>query len=255
MKRTIVSNIRQAIVNRNFLLSAIGVVLVVFLSSTESIIEMFRMDAALKPNGFYALLVLGALSTNSMTLVLPIFCALPYTASFVDDIKSGFIKQYLHRTDIKNYTAGKLIACALSGGLTLVAGLLLACGISALVFTPIEAGLVKGVVMQPYFVQFLTRVLLFFCSGAFWSVLGMTLAAITGSRYMAFASPFILYYILIILNERYFPSLYVLYPKEWLNPTDFWVMGKLGVMLLLLGLLIIESLVFGFAVRRRIRQL
>jgi len=254
MKSTIASNIRQAIFSRGFFIGVIGIVLVIFLSSTESIIGAFRADA-LQPNGFHATLVLTALLADGMTLALPILCALPYTASFVDDVKSGFIKQYLHRTTVKDYIFGKLAACALSGGLVLVAGMLLAYGISALAFTPMEAALMEGEAAQPYFAELLTRSLLFFFSGAFWSILGMTFATLTNSKYMAYASPFILYYVLIILNERYFDALYVLYPKEWLNPSDFWVMGIFGVILLLLELSLIVSLAFGFTAGRRIRQI
>ena len=248
------SDIKRALTGRGFTVGVIGIVLIIFLSSTESIIGAFRADA-LQANGFHATLVLSALSADGMTLALPILCTLPYTASFVDDLKSGFVKQYLPRTTVKDYIFGKLAACALSGGLTLVAGILLAYGISALAFTPMEAVPTEGEIAQPYFAELLTRSLLFFCSGAFWSVLGMTLATITNSKYMAYASPFILYYVLIIINERYFNALYVLYPKEWLNPSEFWVMGIFGVILLLLELSFIVSLAFGFAAGRRIRQI
>ena len=69
---------------------------------------------------------------------------------------------------------------------------------------------------------------------------------------MAYASPFILYYVLIILNERYFEDLYVLYPKEWLFPSDAWVMGSFGVMLLLIELIAIVSFLFVITAKRRL---
>ena len=72
------------------------------------------------------------------------------------------------------------------------------------------------------------------------------------SKYMAYASPFILYYVLIILNERYFENLYVLYPKEWLFPSDAWVMGGFGVILLLVELTAIVSLAFAITAKRRL---
>ena len=38
---------------------------------------------------------LNALTSDAMTLALPIIAALPFTSSFIDDIKSGFVKEYL----------------------------------------------------------------------------------------------------------------------------------------------------------------
>ncbi len=248
---TAISDIRRALCGRGFIIAAIGIAMVVFISSLDSIIGVFRSET-LQPNGFYARLVLTALDADGMTMALPILCALPYTACFIDDMKSGYIKQYLHRTTVRQYLFGKTVACALSGGLVLAAGVLLSYGVSALVFTPMEAAPAAKEAVPPYFAELLSRLLLFFLSGAFWAVLGMMLSTLTGSRYMAYASPFILYYVLIILYERYFDRLYVLYPKEWLNPSGDWVLGTLGVMVFILELMLIASLGFAVAARKKI---
>jgi len=42
-----------------------------------------------------------------MALALPILAALPYTASFIDDVKSGFIKEYLPRITEPFYMVDK----------------------------------------------------------------------------------------------------------------------------------------------------
>lgn len=57
----------------------------------------------------------------------------------------------------------------------------------------------------------------------------MLVSSFTGSRYVAYLSPFIVYYLLIIMCERYFLGIRVLYPKEWMNPGEWWPMGRLGV--------------------------
>ena len=250
-KRTATSDIHRALTGRGFLICAAGMILIIALASLQSIIELAR---SIKPltNGYHAQLVITALSSDWVTLAIPILCALPYTSSFVDDIKSGFIKQYLHRTDTASYVRGKLIACGLSGGLVLFIGIVLAYGLSALIFTPMELALGPTETMQPYFAQMLMKAATLFFSGAFWSLVGFTFAALTMNRYMAYASPFILYYVLIILHERYFEALYVLYPKEWLEPSALWVGGAWGVILLLMELIAIVSLSFAIAARRRL---
>lgn len=250
-KYTISSDIRRAFTGKGFFIGVTGMVLVIALSSMESIFNAARSTTPLQ-NGYHAQLVLDALSSDWVTLALPILCALPFTATFVDDVKCGFIKQYLHRSGIKPYIKAKLIACGLSGGLTLFSGIVIAYGLSALIFTPMELALEEGEIAQPYFAQVLMIAATLFLSGAFWSLVGFTFAALTMSRYMAYASPFILYYVLIILNERYFRDLFVLYPKEWLFPSDVWVLGNLGVILLLAELMAIVSLAFTITAKRRL---
>ena len=246
------SDIRRALGGRGFVMAVIGMAVVIMLSSLESAIAF--IEAGDLPNGCHALLFLNALSSNTVTLALPIICALPFTSAFVDDIKSGFIKQYLHRSGIKAYLRGKLTACGLSGGFALVLGALGAYAILALVFTPLELTRASDEIAQPYFANLLSVCAMLFFSGALWSLLGFTFAALTMSRYIAYASPFIIYYVLIILHERYFEALYVLYPKEWLFPTNAWALGRLGVLLFLIELTAIICLVFVIAAKRRLEN-
>ena len=254
MKKSLCAGLRQAILSRGFLIGVLGTALVLLLSSVQGILAGFRSAELLSP-GFHSDLIMGALSSEAMALALPILAALPYTASFIDDVKSGFIKEYLPRTTVPRYIAGKAVSCAVSGGLALALGVLAAYGLSALLFTPMEAALAESAEAPAYFAEFLGKVLLFFCSGAFWALIGLLFATLTGSRYMAYASPFVIYYVLIILYERYFDTLYVLYPKEWLLPSNRWCFGNLSVVIWVGELIIIVSLCFYLAAKRRLRQI
>lgn len=203
MAKAILSNLRQALINKGFHVSLIGVVLVIFLSSVQGMLSAFRQEELLM-YGFHHELIMRALSSEAMALALPILCALPYTASFIDDVKSGFIKEYLPRTTVSRYIAGKAVACAISGGLVLALGLFIAYGVAALLFLPMEAMPGLGAEPPGYFKQLMETALMFFASGTFWSLAGLTFAALTNSRYMAYASSFVLFYILIILYEPLF---------------------------------------------------
>lgn len=245
------SDIKRAIASKGFLFGTLGMVLVIALSSLEAIITLTRFAHPLQ-SGYHAQFIMDALASDWFTLALPILCALPFTSAFVDDIKSGYIKPYLHRTTIHEYIKGKLTACAISGGLVLFAGAVLCYALAALIFTPMELALTEDQLAQLWFAQLLLKAATLFFSGAFWSLVGFTFAALTMSKYMAYASPFIIYYVLIILNERYFKDLYVLYPKEWLFPSDVWVMGGFGVIALLCVLCAILCLAFAHIAERRI---
>ena len=227
MKKAICAGLRQAIFSRGFVISTVGTAIILLFSSVQGILAGFRSAELLSP-GFHSDLVMSALSSEAMALTLPILCALPYTASFIDDVKSGFIKEYLPRTTVSRYIAGKAAGCAVSGGLTLSLGIFITYGFAALMF---------------------------FASGAFWSLTGMTFAALTDSKYMAYASPFVLFYLLIILYERYFDKLFVLYPREWLNPSSKWMFGKIGVAVLLTEFSLLMALAFAYAAKRRLERI
>ena len=104
--RTVASNLRQAVGSWGFLLSLAGAALIPLLSSVQGILAGFRSAELLSP-GFHSDLIMGALSSDAMALALPILAALPYTASFIDDVKSGFIKEYLPRITEPFYMVDK----------------------------------------------------------------------------------------------------------------------------------------------------
>ena len=115
MSNTVLTSVKEAMRNRSCSFAAIGATLALPLSCINYILAAFRSEELL-PNGFHAALISTALSSDAVTLALPILCALPYTTSFVDDVKSGFIKEYLPRTTVREYIASKVVACAVSGG-------------------------------------------------------------------------------------------------------------------------------------------
>ena len=104
--RTVASNLRQAVGSWGFLLSLAGAALIPLLSSVQGILAGFRSAELLSP-GFHSDLIMGALSSDAMARALPILAALPYTASFIDDVKSGFIKEYLPRITEPFYMVDK----------------------------------------------------------------------------------------------------------------------------------------------------
>ena len=113
--RTVGANLRQAVGSWGFLLSLAGAALIPLLSSVQDILAGFRSAELLSP-GYHSDLIMGALSSEAMALALPILAALPYTASFIDDVKSGFIKEYLPRTTVPRYIAGKAWAAPFPEG-------------------------------------------------------------------------------------------------------------------------------------------
>jgi hypothetical protein len=247
MSYTIRSDLQRAILSGGFLIGALGVVVVIAFASVESLLTTFASGLPL-PDDYHTQLIIDALHSDTMMLAVPILCALPFTTAFVDDRQSGFIKQFLPRSGVKAYIGGKLVACAISGGLVLFVGILLAHVVSTIVLLPME-GQSDGF---SSFMTLLENAGMFFWSGMFWSLVGFTLASVTRSRYIAYAAPFIFFYILVIIYERYLDTFYYLYPKEWLNPVHDWVLGDLGPMLILSLLTIGISAIFAVFAREEL---
>lgn len=250
---SISTDFKRAVDSNGFLLGLFGMVLVIAIVAFENY-YMKMADSRGLAFGYHSQLILGALRSEKVTMALPVICTLPFATGYVDDIKSGFIKQCLHKTGIQNYIIGKLIACGISGGLVLAFGLYLAYGISALVFIPMEQTTVLKETVLPYFPELFRKAITLFFLGAFLSLTGFAIAAITMSRYMAYASPFVLHYFLIILHERYFKECYVLYPKEWLLQSQPWVLGEVGIWILLIELSAVMCLLFTITAKRRLKN-
>jgi len=254
MLRVIWSSIRQALGGRGFALSLCGTAAVIFLSSIKAIVTAFRSETLLA-FGYHHDFISSALGSDGMTLALPLLAALPFTAAFLDDLKSGFLKEYLPRTTPTGYLLGRITGCLLSGALALCLGVFLAYGVAVLLFLPMECAPTDPALIGKLIRELRQTLGLMACSGALWSAVGLLLGTVTGSKYMAYASPFVLYYVLIILHERYLPDLFILYPKEWIAPSAHWQFGVTGVLLFVGELTVLASLGFFVTAGRRLRKL
>lgn len=249
----IAASLRYAIISKGFGVGVIAMAAILVISGWESLAGT-NLTKALLPYGTHITILMDAMKADMITFAVPILCTLPCAASYVDDLKSGFIKVYLHRTGVNGYISGKLIACGISGGLLLFLGFLAAIPVSALIFTPMEAA-ATGKEVLPYLGEILGNASMLFFAGMFWSLMGFFLAGATKSRYMAYASPLVLFYMMIILYERYFNKLYVLYPKEWLSPTDAWQLGGMSVALMMVEFSAAAAMAFSILAKKQLETL
>lgn len=240
----------KRIINVRTALGAFSMVILIFLSSMDTLLKLFSVTS-LQPNDYHTNFVLNALRSDAMVSFIPIFAVLPFTANYIDDVKSKFARFFLIRTNYTTYLISNIQVCFLSGGLVIAAGSLLAWGTAALLFLPIEEATETP---SEATTLFLKTCGLLFLNGGLWAVIGMAMSTIMESKYIAYASPFIVYYLLVILYERYCPDAWLLYPKNWLNP-EIWPYGIGSAALFLLELTSLCGLVFYVRGRRRLEQL
>lgn len=246
--REIRVDINRSINNISFFVSVIMVVLVIALGAGTKQLFPYKASQGLPPY-YHANILFSSLSSEIVLMSVPILSAFPYTVAFLDEYNSGYIKMYLLKCEKRGYIKGKVIAPAVSGGLCLVFGILTTYLIGALIYMPME--IADQNIISP-FLDILKKCMLFFVCGSLWASVGALFANISLSKYMAYASPFVFFYVLVILCERYFRKIYVINPEEWLTVQNYWPLSEWGVILLVLLITIILCMINDFVIEGRI---
>lgn len=255
LNNTTSSCIWQAFAGIPFLIGVSGILLALAVGGFSELWSAFdSYKKGLLENGIHFDILQAALKSDAMCLLLPVFSAIPFTASVLEDLDSGFMKSYLPRSGRGHYIVGKILSAGISGGTVSVAAINIYYQILRLVLLPVEKCSATGIATYGNAVG--RACVLFFCAGMLFSLLGMLFSILTSSKYMAYAAPFVLEYALIILHERYLKRLYMIDPREWMNPTtEIWFMGELGALLYMVMLVLLIMLILVIAMIRRIDEI
>ena len=236
--------------NLRFLIVTLAATLLIFTSALKSILISLQLDDHFY-HEYLNYLIVQALSSNTLSFFIPVLAGLPFSAMYLDDVRSKYVLFFLIRNSYRGYILGHCVACWLCGGSAVLLGALSAWGLTAIVF-PSLAQITEN--LQEPGVQIAMQLTLLFLNGGLWAVVGMTMSTVMESKYIAYCSPFIVYYLLIILYERYFPNAWLIYPKNWLNP-EIWPYGIGSAAMFLLELTFLCGLVFYVRGKRRLEQL
>lgn len=249
MKDAITSNFRQVTGLWLFLTPFLTAVTIT-LNFIDPLIRAYRENLFIE--GFHMDLLQKGFQSDSLSSFLPILAALPFSGCFVDDLKSKFARFFLIRSSYRTYIVSRIIVGFLAGGLVILAGALMVWGTTAAVLIPIERE-IEGA--EPAAIEGLIEIcFLLFLNGGFWSVVGMAMSTLMESKYISYAAPFVFYYLLVILYERYFSDLFIIYPKTWTAPSA-WPFGCWGAAIFLLEMTLIFALLFSYRAGRRLQQL
>ena len=250
MKNAILSGFQQ-IGGLRIIIVPIFTAAVIMLNLIDPLTRAFQ-DGSFFSEGFHIEQVMKGLQSEALSSFLPILAALPFGGCFVDDLKSKFARFFLIRSSYRTYIASRIIVGFLAGGLAILSGALIAWGTTAVVLIPMEQE-IEG--MEPAVIDGLIEIcLLLFVNGGFWSVVGMAMSTLMESKYISYATPFVFYYLLVILYERYFSDLFIIYPKTWTDPSG-WPFGFWGAAIFLLEMTLIFAFLFAYRAGRRLQQL
>lgn len=206
----------------------------------DEIAEIIRSNVYL-PEGWCAEFLVNAWSGQAFMFCVPILCSLPAASAFVDEYQTGMSRLALGRIERKRYLVSKAGSAAVSGGVIVLVGLLASAVVVFALFRPLvsaEATIKteEQISMMQMFLPVLSLVLRFFCLGALGAVTGLTISTAVGSRYMAWLSPFMAEYLLIILYERYLDGIPIISPKEWILPSEGWPLQGWSTVFWMLGI-------------------
>ena len=246
INNTISSCIKQALTGRLFFLAVAGIV---FALAIGGFADFWKAAGDYREGliayGTHLKVLQNAIKSDALCLFLPVFAALPYTSAFLEEIDSGFIKSYLPRAGRWHYISAKILAAAISAGAACTLGTGVYYNLLRLIMLPMEKQGTAEKTDATY--------VLFFCIGMVFSLIGMLFSILTSSRYMAYASPFVLEYTLIILHERYLKKLYIIDPKEWLCPSaGNWEFGEAGAVIFLVLVSMLITVLLIPAMERRL---
>ena len=233
-----------------FWVTAITTMGIIFFTYMHPVLQNFQQGYIFL-QGYHNELISKAFSSDTLSACAPILAGIPFSAGYLEDVKSKFSRFVLVRGSYSGYLLGHAFVCWLSGSLALLLGAACAYGLTTLVFLPLEWVTENPPDLGPTLAgQFLLHAF----NGGLWAVIGMAMSTIMESKYIAYASPFILYYLLVILYERYFPKAYLLYPKNCLNP-EIWPYGLWSGVLFLLEITMLFAILFYVRGKRRLEQL
>lgn len=193
--------------------------------------------------------------------LLPVFGALPFTANFADEWKSGVTLGCALRRGVKKYAAANVLFCAVTSLLTVVLGMMLYVWIYSF-FIPLYGeynnpntfllgGLLTGGLGWLYM---LFQIFIFACSCSMWAVMGMLLSALMPNKYVAIASPFVASYIVERITLQ-FPQrlnlwLLSLGAMEWKSDSA----GVLYTVGIFAAISAVCGILFYIVVRKRVRN-
>ena len=229
--RQLFTDIRRSVFSFRWLAASVliaGAVLTAVLTDSTYIETMryFRLHGGTLDSLFAHTVMAKALTNDMLLACLPIAAALPFSTAVIEDVKSGYIKQFLPLVSKRSYAVSKLCSCALASVLAVAVGLGLVYFGIYVYHMPLQKAFELAEEQRAaaeLFGSNLEIMLRCLPAAALWSALALCIGTAGMNKFPAYISPFICYYVLVIIAERYFRDVLVLKQKNYITAS-----GDLG---------------------------
>lgn len=193
--------------------------------------------------------------------LLPVFGALPFTANFADEWKSGVTINCALRRGVKKYAAANVLFCAVTSLATVFLGMALYAGVYSL-FIPLygeynnpASFLLGGLLTSGRGWLFMIfQIFIFACSCSMWAVMGLLLSAVMPNKYVAIAAPFVASYIVERITIQLPPRLNLWYLSLGAMDAKSDVEGFLYIVGVFAAISAGCGVLFYIIVRKRVRN-
>lgn len=193
-----------------------------------------------------------ALDTQTVLFLIPIASVLPVGAVYVRESSTKFLRCYITRISRMEYIRKKTLQIYAGGFLPFFIAGFLGLLLCFLAVYPLELqGDIpwEGIWEE---LHFLLRICL---TGGILAEVSGIFAAMFCNYYMAYGLPFVCYYMLIILKERYFTEMYAMYPAEWIKCQQDWGMDSFGIWVFLATFSLTAMLLHGLLLYGRLKEI
>lgn len=263
MKKMIGIELKRALCNKRYWLMPLAGLFLALIGVYRNPYG-FKGGPVLHPLGWFLLI----LPFTELAIFAPLLAGFPYSDSFLGDWSHGFLRFVALRTKYQNYLTGKLVATAISGGLSIVI-------VEAIIFL---VGLIKPFNLtgrswfslsvystdypngpfgelalgQPW-LYFVFILLCGFLFGACMALMGLAASTLIRNRFVSLALPVVFAQLLNFLEPRINHLPEAFNPLLGLFPFSATLEGGISPLTLLLQYLIIASLsalIFWFGAKR-----
>ena len=216
------ADFKRMILSLGFWVALVGTVAVALIGSYDFFIQFSSSGSQNTMLGEASVnAAFSAYSSQIVLLVFPFLCVLPYASAFTDDFNSGFLEFYLPRAGRKSYLFSRVSTTAFSAGIAMTSGFLIIFLIDMVAFPATDIAVYSAGTEASFLLKssdYLLRMPLVFINACIWSLTAGMIAAVTFNKYLGYAFPFIIYYVLSSFQGKYFQDYYLLNPQEWLRP-------------------------------------
>lgn len=247
MKRIIKIEFKDGILNGRFWAAVLLLLGGAVAAGQPFIRQLYEMGSAAGENVWYEVYTY-CISAENWLLLVPLAAGFAEGGKTEAELRYRYSMFYMNRVGRKRYLTGKIFYSVFAGGFVVS----VVCAVLPFVmffwmktFFP---GMNGGEISFSVAIGMVISIVRMFFNGAFWAMVGSMISVIARNRYLTYAVPFILYYVLTSFQERYYSNLFFMSPRFWAAPVYYGNLFCVGILVLLnaaAGIMLI------IAIRRR----
>lgn len=248
MKHVIATELKSSVWNLRFIFGILLIVVSSLIAAQAPVQSLIQSGTSAEGAGWYVAFQYCTTGVSAL-LFIPIAVTFAAGCEAQEELRTRFALFSCSRVGWKPYLLGKTAGAIISGGLMVCIGMVIILAVVIPWAGHIPAVQGHEATAGSMAVDLVLALFRGFLNGALWSLVGSLAAVVTRNRYMAYAVPFIVYYVLTVFQERYYRKLFFLSPRYWASPSYYSNAFCIGILLVLC---ILTGLLLMGAVKRRL---